>query len=326
MTSYPVILKDMRENSNRFTLFPITYNNLWDMHKQAESLVWTTNEIILEKDIADFQKLPEEEKEFISKILAFFAASDGIVNFNISTRFAQQIEIPEINAFYTFQSYIETVHSETYSLLIDTLVKDQSKKDMYFNALKNFKSIERKAEFALKYSAADSFEECLVAFALVEGVFFSSSFCGIFFMKSKNRGMPGLTQTNFYISRDEMCHAQFACEVYKTFVQNGTLNKISQDRVYEIVEEAMVSEVEFCKECLQIDLIGMKADDMIQYVKLVADRLLIQLGYEKLYNTTNPFDWMNMIGMDCKTNFFEAKVTAYSIPTETARFSLDEDF
>ena len=326
MKSYPVVLKDLRENSNKFTLFPIRYTHLWDLHKQAESLVWTTNEIILDKDISDFNKLPESEQEFISKILAFFAASDGIVNFNLSARFSQQIEIPEINAFYTFQSYIETVHSETYSLLIDTLIKDQSKKEMYFNALENFPSIKKKAEFALKYMEHGTFEECIVAFALVEGVFFSSSFCGIFFMKAKNRGLPGLTQTNHYISRDEMCHAQFACEVYKTFVQNGTLTKIPQRTTFEIVDEAMTSEIEFCKECLNIDLIGMKADDMIQYVKMVADRLLLQLGYEKMYNASNPFDWMNMIGMDCKTNFFEAKVTAYSIPTETARFSLDESF
>lgn len=326
MKSYPMILHDVRTNSNRFTLFPITYHNLWDMHKQAESLVWTANEVLLDKDISDFQKLPDNEKEFISKILAFFAASDGIVNFNISARFAQQIEVPEINAFYAFQSYIETVHSETYSLLIDTLIKDPHKKELYFNAIDNIPSIKKKADFALKYMEHGTFEECLIAFALVEGMFFSSSFCGIFFMKSKNRGMPGLTQTNFYISRDEMCHAQFACEVYKTFVNNGTLTKIPEERMFEIMKEAMECEISFCNECLQIDLVGMKSSDMIQYVKLVADRLLVQLGYSKLYNASNPFDWMNMIGMDCKTNFFEAKVTAYSIPTETARFALDEEF
>lgn len=326
MTSYPVVLKDLRRRSNRFTLFPITYHNLWALHKQAESLVWTANEVLLDKDIEDFQKIPEEEKEFICKILAFFAASDGIVNFNLSARFSQQIQVPEVNAFYAFQSYIETVHSETYSLLIDTLVKDPVKKEHYFNAIETIPSVKRKAEFALKYMEHGTFEECLAAFALVEGVFFSSSFCGIFFMKTKNRGMPGLTQTNFYISRDEQCHAQFACEVYKTFVNNGTLTKIPEATMHEIVEEAMECEIEFCNECLQIDLVGMKSADMIQYVKLVADRLLVQLGYGKLYNATNPFEWMNMIGMDCKTNFFEAKVTAYSLPTETGRFALDEEF
>ena len=326
MKSYPVVLKDTRINSNRFSLFPITYHNLWDIHKQAESLVWTANEVLLDKDIGDFNKLPENEREFISKILAFFAASDGIVNFNISVRFAQQIEIPEINAFYAFQSYIETVHSETYSLLIDTLIKDPVKKETYFNAIEKIPSVKRKADFALKYMENGSFEECLVAFALVEGMFFSSSFCGIFFMKATNKGMPGLTQTNGYISRDEMCHAQFACEVYKTFVENCTLSRIPQDRIFEIVEEAIACETDFCNECLKVDLVGMKSGDMITYVKVVADRLLLQLGYNKLYMATNPFEWMNMIGMDCKTNFFEAKVTAYSIPTESARFALDADF
>lgn len=326
MVSYPLILKDTRVNSNRFTLFPIKYHNLWNLHKQAESLVWTANEVVLDKDISDFQKLSENEREFISKILAFFAAADGIVNFNISARFSQQIEIPEINAFYAFQSYIETVHSETYSLLIDTLIKDQEKKDKYFNAIDTIPSVKLKADFALKYMEQGSFEECLIAFALVEGMFFSSSFCGIFFMKATNKGMPGLTQTNFYISRDEMCHAQFACEVYNTFVDEGVLTKIPEARVYEMVKESMDCEIAFCEECLNIDLIGMKSHEMIEYVKMVADRLLIQLGYEKLYNANNPFEWMNMIGMDCKTNFFEAKVTSYSIPTESSRFALDEEF
>lgn len=325
--NYPVVLKDQRESSNRFTLFPIVYQNLWKLYKTHASVLWVTEEVDLTHDVEDWKKLTKEEQEFIEIIIAFFAASDGIVNFNIGCRFSQQMEIPEICAFYSIQSYMETVHSETYSLLIDTLIKDNAKKEYYFNAIENVPSIKQKADFALKYMRDSPLEECLIAFAFVEGVMFSSSFCGLFYLKSKNKGLPGLMTSNSYISRDENLHSTFAVEVYKTFTNNGQLNKLSCEKVHSIAKEAMECEIAFCKECLKTDLIGMNSTAMINYVKTVCDRLLTQLGYEKLYpNTQHNFDWMCLIGVDEKTNFFEAKVTQYSQSTETAKFSTTEDF
>tara|TARA_Y100000389_G_C17448598_1_gene513210 strand:+ start:1476 stop:2483 length:1008 start_codon:yes stop_codon:yes gene_type:complete len=325
--NYPVILKDLRESSNRFTLFPIQYQNLWSMYKTHASVIWIPEEVDLTHDVEDWKKLSKEEQEFIEIIIAFFAASDGIVNFNIGCRFSQQIEIPEICAFYTIQSYMETVHSETYSLLIETLIKDSSKKDFYFNAIENIPSIKRKADFALKYMRDAPLEECLIAFAFVEGVMFSSSFCGLFYLKSKNKGMPGLMTSNSYISRDENLHSSFAVEVYKTFTNNGQLNRLPVSKVHSIAKEAMECEEAFCKECLRTDLVGMNSNAMINYVKTVCDRLLSQLQYDKLYpDTSHDFDWMCMIGVDEKSNFFEQKVTQYSSSKAVMKFSVNDEF
>lgn len=293
---------------NRYTLFPIKYHSVYDMYKKHQSTFWTAEEINLQEDIRDWDsKLTDDEKHFIKYVLAFFAASDGIVMENISMNFANDVKIPEARAFYAFQEAMEVIHSETYSLLIDTYIKDNNEKNKLFNAIENMPAISKKAEWAIKWiNDKTRFAERLVAFAAVEGIFFSGAFCAIFWIKEKGV-MEGLTFSNELISRDESLHTEFAILLYSMLKY-----KLSQERVYEIIKDAVELEKEFIIEALPCRLLGMNSDNMSQYIEFVSDRLLVQLGCDKLYNATNPFEFMDRIGMDVKGNFFEVKVSNYS--------------
>ena len=315
----------LAENPNRFVLFPIQNDDVWQFYKKAEASFWTAEEIDLSQDQKDWNNLNDNERHFIKHVLAFFAASDGIVNENLAVNFMQEVQMPEARCFYGFQIMMENIHSEMYSLLIDTYIKDPKEKDYLFNALETVPAVQKKGEWALKWINSENFAERLIAFAAVEGIFFSGSFCSIFWLKKRGL-MPGLTFSNELISRDEGLHCDFACLLYG-YLQN----KLSQERVHSIIADAVRIEQEFVTDALPVSLIGMNAKTMSEYIEFVADRLLESLGYPKIYNTSNPFDFMEMISLQGKTNFFEKRVAEYqkagvmSERTENA-FSLDEDF
>ena len=315
----------LAENPNRFVLFPIQNPEVWEFYKKAEASFWTAEEIDLSQDQKDWNNLNDNERHFIKHVLAFFAASDGIVNENLAINFMQEVQMPEARCFYGFQIMMENIHSETYSLLIDTYIKDPKEKDYLFNALETVPAVQRKGQWALKWINSENFAERLIAFAAVEGIFFSGSFCSIFWLKKRGL-MPGLTFSNELISRDEGLHCDFACLLY-SYLEN----KLPEERVQAIIRDAVTIEQEFVTEALPVSLIGMNARTMSQYIEFVADRLLVSLGCGKIYNSTNPFDFMEMISVQGKTNFFEKRVAEYQkagVMTERAdnMFSLDEDF
>ena len=295
------------------------------MYKQAEASFWTAEEIDLSQDMKDWENLNDNERHFISHVLAFFAASDGIVNENLAVNFMQEVQLPEARCFYGFQIMMENIHSETYSLLIDTYVNNPKEKDRLFNALETVPCVKKKGEWALKWINSENFTERLIAFAAVEGIFFSGSFCSIFWLKKRGL-MPGLTFSNELISRDEGLHCDFACLLYSMLQ-----NTLSEERVHAIIKDAVSIEQEFVTDALPVKLIGMNAKLMSQYIEFVADRLLVALGYSKAYNSSNPFDFMEMISLQGKTNFFEKRVAEYQksgVMSERTDnlFSLDEDF
>ena len=317
----------LTESNERFVLFPIKYDEIWEMRKKAVACFWTTDEIDLESDIIDWnKKLNDDERHFIKHVLAFFAASDGIVNENLVLNFYKDVQIAEARSFYATQIQIEDIHAETYSLLIDNYIKDSSEKDGLFNAMKTLPCVTKKAEWALKWiDEAPSFAHRLIAFAAVEGIFFSGSFCSIFWLKKRGL-MPGLTFSNELISRDEGMHCDFACLLYSMLD-----NKLPKSEIQDIVTQAVEFEKEFVTDALPVSLIGMNAELMTQYIEFVADRLLVALGNEKHYGTSNPFDWMELISLQGKTNFFEKRVGDYQkagvmADREKQTFSLDEDF
>ena len=304
MTQEEPILK---ENKDRFVVFPIQHHDLWEWYKKQEASFWTAEEIDLHQDPVHWrEKLNDDERYFIKHILAFFAASDGIVNENLAENFVNEVQYTEAKFFYGFQIMMENIHSETYSLLIDTYVDDEAEKDQLFKAIENFPAIKKKADWALKWIESPSFAERLIAFAAVEGIFFSGSFCSIFWLKKRGL-MPGLTFSNELISRDEGLHCDYAVHLHN----NHMVNKVSQERIKEIIIDALNIEREFITESLPVNLIGMNSKLMTQYLEFVTDRLLMELGCEKEYGSTNPFDFMDMINLQGKTNFFEKRVGEY---------------
>ncbi len=295
----------LEENQDRFVLFPIKYPDIWKMYKKAVASFWTTEEIDLSADLKDWEKLNDNERYFVSNVLAFFAASDGIVNENLAVNFMREVQLPEARCFYGFQIMIENIHSETYSLLIDTYVKDTVEKDRLFHAIETVPCVKKKAEWALRWIANGSFAERLIAFAAVEGIFFSGSFCSIFWLKKRGL-MPGLSFSNELISRDEGLHCDFACLLYRMLDE-----KLPEAQVVSLIADAVTIEQEFVSSALPVDLIGMNAKLMSQYIEFVADRLLLDLGCQKIYNVNNPFDFMEMISLQGKANFFEKRVGEY---------------
>ncbi|KAJ7904411.1 ribonucleotide reductase small subunit [Mycena olivaceomarginata] len=324
----------LKESRRRFVLFPIQYHEIWQMYKKAEASFWTAEEMDLSKDLHDWNnKLNSDERHFISHVLAFFAASDGIVNENLLERFSNEVQIAEARCFYGFQIMMENIHSETYSLLIDTYIKEPAERDFLFDAIETIPCIKRKADWALRWISDEqsTFGERLVAFAAVEGIFFSGSFASIFWMKKRGL-MPGLTFSNELISRDEGMHTDFACLLFTHLKRRP-----HPDTVRRVIMEAVTIEQEFLTDALPVSLIGMNAKLMCQYIEFVADRLLVALGNDKVYNSSNPFDFMDMISLQGKTNFFEKRVSDYSkanisstgsnaAQTSAKAFVLDEDF
>jgi len=323
MTDIEPILKD---NPNRFVIFPIKYHDMWTQYKKAVASFWTAEEIDLSKDFEQWEKLTDNERYFIKNILAFFAGSDGIVNENLVQNFMDEVQVAEAKCFYGFQIAIENIHSEVYSLLLDTYVKDIEEKDKMFKAIYTIPCVQKKADWALRWiDSKNSYAERLVAFAAIEGIFFSGSFCAIFWLKKRGL-MPGLTFSNELISRDEGMHTDFACLLYSHLD-----NKLTDEKVQEIYNDAVSIEKEFITQSLPCDLIGMNSRLMSRYIEFVADRLLVQLGHSKIFNTSNPFDFMDMISMEQKTNFFESRVSSYSLANvgksvEDSNFSLEADF
>ncbi|WP_310379318.1 ribonucleotide-diphosphate reductase subunit beta [Flavobacterium sp.] len=318
----------LQENKNRFVIFPIKHHDIWEWYKKMEASFWTAEEIDLSQDLNDWNnKLNDDEKYFIKHILAFFAASDGIVNENLAENFVNEVQYAEAKFFYGFQIMMENIHSETYSLLIDTYVKDEAEKDQLFNALEVFPAIKKKADWALKWIESDSFAERLIAFAAVEGIFFSGAFCSIYWLKKRGL-MPGLTFSNELISRDEGVHCDFAVHLHN----HHLINKVPKKRIREIIVDALNIEREFITESLPASLIGMNSGLMTQYLEFVTDRLLVELGCAREYNTTNPFDFMDMISLQGKTNFFEKKVAEYqksgvmNTDSQAQKISFDADF
>jgi ribonucleoside-diphosphate reductase beta chain len=318
----------LQQNKNRFVIFPIKHHDIWEWYKKMEASFWTAEEIDLSQDLNDWNnKLNNEERYFIKHILAFFAASDGIVNENLAENFVNEVQYAEAKFFYGFQIMMENIHSETYSLLIDTYVKDETEKDELFNALEVFPAIKKKADWALKWIESDSFAERLIAFAAVEGIFFSGAFCSIYWLKKRGL-MPGLTFSNELISRDEGVHCDFAVHLHN----HHLVNKVSKERIRTIIVDALTIEREFITESLPVSLIGMNAVLMTQYLEFVADRLLVELGCDREYNTSNPFDFMDMISLQGKTNFFEKKVAEYqkagvmNTDVEAQKITFDADF
>jgi len=316
----------LKENKDRFVILPINYPRIWEMYKKHEASFWTAEEIDLSDDMKHWEALTDGERHFISHILAFFAASDGIVNENLAINFMSEVQLPEARCFYGFQIMMENIHSETYALLIDTYIKDTVEKDRLFHAIDTVPCVNKKAEWALKWISNGSFAQRLVAFAAVEGIFFSGSFCSIFWLKKRGL-MPGLTFSNELISRDEGMHCEFACLLY------GMLkNKLSKEEATKIITDAVEIEKEFVTDALPVALIGMNAKLMSQYIEFVADRWLSELGYDKYYGASNPFDFMEMISLQGKTNFFEKRVGDYqksgvlNADAKSQAFSLDEDF
>ncbi len=316
----------LEKNKKRFVLFPIKHDEVWKMYKKAEASFWTAEEIDLSHDRTDWEKMTANERHFISHILAFFAASDGIVNENLAMRFSNEVQIPEARCFYGFQIAIENIHAETYSLLIDTYIKNAKEKEHLFNAIETVPCVKKKADWALKWiDSTDSFAARLIAFAAVEGIFFSGSFCSIFWLKKRGL-MPGLTFSNELISRDEGLHCDFACLLYSMLQ-----NKLPEMTVKKIIQDAVEIEKEFVTDALPVDLIGMNSKMMAQYIEFVADRLITTLGYSKIYGTVNPFDWMELISLQGKTNFFEKRVGDYQksgVMADKADqiFTLDAEF
>jgi len=299
--------KILMENPHRFVLFPIEHNDLWKMYKQQQACIWTAEEIDLGQDVTDWEnKLNSDEQHFIKHVLAFFAASDGIVNENIAENFVNEVQYTEAKMFYGFQIMMENIHSETYSLLIDSYIKDKEEQLHLFHAIDTIPAIQKKAEWAVKWISSESFVERLIAFAAVEGIFFSGSFCSIFWLKKRGL-MPGLTFSNELISRDEGMHCDFACHLYNNHIEN----KLSEKKIREIICGALEIEKEFILEALPVRLIGMNSELMAQYLEFVTDRLLTALGCSKVYNSTNPFDFMENIAIQGKTNFFEKRVAEY---------------
>jgi ribonucleoside-diphosphate reductase beta chain len=315
----------LQENKERFVLFPIKYPKIWEMYKKAEASFWTAEEIDLSQDQKDWDKLNDGERYFITNVLAFFAASDGIVNENLAVNFMSEVQLPEARCFYGFQIMMENIHSETYSLLIDTYIKDAQEKARLFNAVETVDCVKKKAQWAIRWIENGSFAERLIAFAAVEGIFFSGSFCSIFWLKKRGL-MPGLSFSNELISRDEGLHCDFACLLY------GMLDaKLTVANVNEMITDAVKIEQEFVVSSLPVDLIGMNSKLMCQYIEFVADRLLVELGCQRIYNVSNPFDFMEMISLQGKTNFFEKRVAEYQKAgvmgkSEENVFKLDEDF
>ncbi|MGN6419095.1 MAG: ribonucleoside-diphosphate reductase small subunit [Pseudobacter sp.] len=316
----------LQENKDRFVILPINYPRVWEMYKKHEASFWTAEEIDLSGDLKDWASLNDGERHFISHVLAFFAASDGIVNENLAVNFMSEVQLPEARCFYGFQIMMENIHSETYALLIDTYIKDPQEKYHLFHAIDTVPAVKKKAEWALRWIENGSFAERLVAFAAVEGIFFSGSFCSIFWMKKRGL-MPGLTFSNELISRDEGLHCEFACLLYSMLS-----NQLPKEEVYKIIGDAVRIEKEFITEALPVDLIGMNAKLMQQYIEFVADRWLQELGCEKMFNTANPFDFMEMISLEGKTNFFEKRVGDYQKSgvmgggKDANTFTLEEDF
>ena len=317
--------KILQENKNRFVLFPLQHHDIWDYYKKAEQVFWTAEEIDLAQDLSDWEQLKPNEQHFIKHILAFFAASDGIVNENLAENFVSEVQYTEAKFFYGFQLAMENIHSLMYSLLIDTYIKDKEEQNYLFNAIDTVPAVQKKAEWALKWIGSESFTERLVAFAAVEGIFFSGSFCSIFWLKKQGK-MPGLSFSNELISRDEGLHTDFAVHLYNHHIEN----KLSRERIIEIIDSALVIEKEFITEALPVSLIGMNSDLMKQYLEYVSDRLLVELGVGKVYNSENPFDFMQNIALPNKTNFFEKRVADYVKSgvgeTDNKTISFDEDF
>lgn len=317
----------LQENKDRFVLFPIVHTDIWEYYKKAEASFWTAEEIDLGQDLKDWANLNEGEQHFITHVLAFFAASDGIVNENLAEHFVSDVQYTEAKFFYGFQIAIENIHSETYSLLIDTYVKDPIEKDRLLHGIDTMECVSKKAEWALRWIDNGSFAERLIAFAAVEGIFFSGSFCSIFWLKKRGL-MPGLTFSNELISRDEGLHCDFACMLYNDHL----INQLPKETVRGIIADAVEIEKEFVTDALPVKLIGMNSELMCQYIEFVADRLLQELNCEKLFNSTNPFDFMEMISLQGKTNFFEKRVAEYQKAgvlkgeTDQKSFTVDEDF
>ena len=319
----------LEENADRFVLFPIEHDDIWKFYKKAEASFWTAEEIDLSADLKDWKNLNDGEKHFIKHVLAFFAASDGIVNENLAEHFVSDVQYTEAKFFYGFQIAIENIHSETYSLLIDTYVEDPKEKDSLLHAIETLDCVKKKAYWALKWIDNGTFAERLIAFAAVEGIFFSGSFCSIFWLKKRGL-MPGLTFSNELISRDEGLHCDFACHLYTKHI----INTLPKEKVTKIIVDAVDMEKEFVTDAIPVKLIGMNADLMCQYIEFVADRLLIELGCSRVYNASNPFDFMEMISLQGKTNFFEKRVAEYQKAgvlkkddaVDSPKFSLEEDF
>ena len=320
----------LKENKDRFVLFPIEHDDIWNYYKKAEASFWTAEEIDLHQDLTDWEnKLNDDEKYFIKHVLAFFAASDGIVNENLAENFINEVQYTEAKFFYGFQIMMENIHSETYSLLIDSYIKDPKEADKLFHAIETFDAIKKKADWALKWIESPNFGERLIAFAAVEGIFFSGSFCSIFWLKKRGL-MPGLTFSNELISRDEGLHCDFACHLHNEHL----INQVPKERIKEIIIDALDIEREFILESLPARLIGMNSDLMAQYLEFVTDRLLMELNCEKEYNSKNPFDFMEMISLQGKTNFFEKRVGEYQKAgvikegesSDAHKFRMDDDF
>lgn len=312
-------------DDKRFVMFPIKYDDIWAMYKKQVDCFWRAEEIDLSKDQKDWDSLSDDERHFISMILAFFAASDGIVLENLAERFMSEVQVAEARAFYGFQIAMENIHSQTYSLLIDSYIKDEVQKDRLFNAIENFPCIKKKSDWAQKWihDNRSSFATRLVAFACVEGIFFSGAFCSIYWMKKRGL-MPGLTFSNELISRDEALHCEFAILLYSKLVK-----KMSKARFHDLIKEAVEIEIEFICEALPCRLIGMNSDMMSQYIRFVADRLCLQMGYDKIYSAANPFEFMELISLESKTNFFEKLNSNYALANKsksTEVFELTEDF
>jgi len=317
----------LKENPDRFVLFPIVHNDIWDFYKKSEANFWTAEEIDLAADLVDWNvKLNDDERHFIKHVLAFFASSDGIVNENLAENFVREVQYTEAKFFYGFQIMMENIHSETYSLLIDTYIKDTADKNYLFKAIENLDCVGKKADWALRWIKNGSFAERLVAFAAVEGIFFSGSFCSIFWLKKRGL-MPGLAFSNELISRDEGLHCDFACLLYNRYI----VNKLPKDRIKAIIMDAVQIEKEFIIDALPVRLIGMNSELMSQYIEFVADRLLVELGNEKVYNVTNPFDFMELISLEGKSNFFETRNSEYTkagvlANKENQVFTTEDDF
>ncbi len=314
----------LTEDDNRFVMFPIQDDAIWKMYKKQMDCFWRAEEIDLSKDLEHWSKLTDNERHFIKMVLAFFAASDGIVLENLGIRFMTEVQLAEARAFYGFQIAMENIHSETYSLLIDTYIKDKEEKNKLFNAINEFECIQKKAKWATKWidDKRSSFATRLVAFACVEGIFFSGSFCSIFWLKKRGL-MPGLTFSNELISRDEALHTEFAVLLY-----NKLEKKLSKKKIKEIISESVEIEKEFICDALPCRLLGMNSNLMGQYIEFMGDRLAMQLGNEKIYNASNPFDFMEMISLERKTNFFESRVSDYALATKIGKndaFAMSSD-
>ena len=326
MEEYSLPEPILKENPDRFVIFPIQHQELWEEYKKQQACIWTAEEIDLSADLDDWRNvLNDDEKHFVKHVLAFFAASDGIVNENLAENFVHEVQYTEAKFFYGFQIMMENIHSETYSLLIDTYISDAAEKHKLFHAVETIPAVKRKADWALKWINSPHFQERLIAFAAVEGIFFSGSFCSIFWLKKRGL-MPGLSFSNELISRDEGMHCDFAVLLHNKYLTN----KVSEERIKEIIMSALEIEKEFILESLPVRLIGMNSDLMSQYLEFVADRLLVSLGCSKVYNSENPFDFMTNISLQGKTNFFEKRVGEYQkagvLNSSENSFDMDVDF